>query len=234
MDQGRAAPDGVSAEQVSSHQADREENQPKDALSLLRVQNHILTDLLAAWKEHTAALAGGDDVSLRWERGSVNKLILQHLAVRESAKEAIAGRLRKVGRDDLAARLEGDGIGRRQAIDRLDELLRGVLGMNTNTPEVDVAVDRVGRIFRQEAVVEDRELIPAAQDALDAAGEKLPSALHIRLRSPTHPSPEPRWYDRIGPLKAVRALYDHLRGNPSGAIPPGLDEAREQLPGPGR
>ncbi|HLI01961.1 MAG TPA: hypothetical protein VKV06_14330 [Acidimicrobiales bacterium] len=229
MDEGRTAPDGLSAAPSHSDQ----DNQPRDALALLGLQNRILSDLFKSWHEHTATLTEGDNVSVRWERGSATKLILQHLAVRESAKEAITGRLRKIGRDDLAGRIEGDGVGRREAIDRLDELIRGMMAMNTNTPEVDVAVEQVGRVFREEAAVEDGELLAAASQALQAAGEELPSDRSIRLRSPTHPSPVPRWYDRIGALKALRAFYDHLRGNPSGAIPPGLDEAREQLPGPG-
>lgn len=54
------------------------------------------------------------------------------------------------------------------------------------------------------------------------------------MQSVTHPNPEPRWYDRVPPLKAVRALYDHLRGTPTGLTNPKLDRGREYTPGPRR
>lgn len=233
MDKGSSAPGRVTApgKVNGPPEGPYRHHRPKDALELLRLQNRILADLFERWYAQTEKLTAGDDVVTRWERGSVTKLILQHLAVRESAKEAVVGRLHRADRDDLADPLDGDGIGRRQEIDRLDDLIRGVLAMNTNTPEVDVVVTRLARIFREEERRESERVLDQAEAALRQSGQRLPSALYVRLHSPTHPSPEPKWYDRVGAVKAVRALYDHLRGNPRGAIPPGLDEAREQLPG---
>jgi len=83
----------------------------------------------------------------------------------------------------------------------------------------------------REMDLETNETVPAVRQLLGPSGKRgLPSARHVRTHSPTYPSPVPRWYDKIGPLKAIRALYDHLRTAPSGATAPGVDEGREHLP----
>ncbi len=75
--------------------------------------------------------------------------------------------------------------------------------------------------------------LPLARQALGPAGERgLRDARYVRTHGPTHPNPVPRWYDKIGPLKALRALYDHLRGSPNGGTAPAVDACREHTPGP--
>jgi hypothetical protein len=208
-------------------------DEPADALGVVAVQDEIIRDLVAKWRSATEQLREADDVDVRWQRGSAVKLLLQHLAVRESAKEALAGRLREVDRDDLAAAVDGDGVGRRTAIDRLDELARGHEAITLNTPDIDGVVEGLAAIFDPERPEEIETLLPEAAGILGAPGERgLPTARHVRTHSVTHPSPVPRWYDRIGPIKAIRALYDHLRASPSGGTSPAVDEGREHLPGP--
>jgi hypothetical protein len=208
-------------------------DQPVDALGSLKLQDNIVADLLDRWREASDQLREGDDVDVRWKRGSAVKLLLQHLAVRESAKEAVVGRLRDVDRGDLADMVEGDGVTRREAIGRLDELARGHQAITLNTPEIDHAVEDLAAIFDQERPEDVRTLLPQIRALLGPPGERgLPSARHVRTHSTTHPSPIPRWFDRVGPLKAMRALYDHLRAAPSGGTSPAVDEGREHLPGP--
>ncbi len=207
------------------------DEEPGNALELWDVQNRMLTDLFRKWRQDTDQLLQGDSVDVRWERGSAVKLIMQHVAVREGAMQEIETVLDRRGHADLAARVDRDGVGRRERIARLDELLRGKVGMNANIPEVDEVIVGLADIFRREAV-DDPELMRTVKEALGPEGrDDLPSARYVRTHSPTYTSPTPRWFDRIGPLKALRALYDHLRGSPSGVRAPGLDSLREQTPG---
>ena len=209
-----------------------------DALGALRVQNAMIAEMLTSWNTATERLnAKGDDVTetvdARWQRGSAAKLLLQHLAVREAAKQAIASRLDETGHGDLAARIEGNGPARRQAIDRLEELERGRMAITLNSIELGEAVANVAGFFASEAPAENEELIPAAEQALGEPGKRgLPTARSVRMQSVTHPNPSPVWYERIAPLKAVMALYQHLRGSPTGGTSPGVSHGREHLPGP--
>jgi hypothetical protein len=204
-----------------------------DALGELELQNRLIADLLDSWEEDTRKLQAGDSVEVRWERGSAAKLLLQHLAVREAAKQDVVGRLQKVGHPELAARLEREGPQRREAIARLDEAARGMQAINLNNPDVDRAIQETGAVFRRDVLTERDDILPAIQDVLGPAGERgLPSARYVRMRSATHPSRTPRWFDKIGPIKAVRALYDHLRASPAGGTNPRVDRAREHTPGP--
>lgn len=211
-----------------------QQHEPVDALDTIQVQDEIIADLLGKWRDATATLREGDDVNVRWERGSAAKLVLQHFAVRESAKQALAGALREREEVALADKVEGDGVRRREAIDRLDETVRGRQAITLNNPDVDHAVEALGELFDRERDAELADVLPRAEALLGPAGERdLPSARHVRTHAPTHPSPVPKWHDKVGPLKAVRALYDHLRGTPTGGTSPSVDEGREHLPGEG-
>ena len=210
-----------------------EGSQPRDALETLELQDRLVVDLLDRWKAGTRHLSEqGDDVNTRWERGSEVKLLLQHLAVREEAKGRVRDALVVAGREDLAGRLEGDGPGRRADLDALEEAARGLVAMNLNSPDVDRAVLRIDERVRPE-LLEESSLLPAVGEALGPVEDRdLPSDRNVRMHSVTHPSPEPRWFDRVGPLRAVRAWYDHLRGSPHSGTSPKVDAAREYVPGP--
>lgn len=205
----------------------------KDALDTLAEQDKIIAGLLDDWSARTRQLTDHDDVDVRWRRGSAVKLLLQHLAVREEAKQQIVARLDEVGQGDLARRLEGDGPARRSEIDDLEAVTRGHQAITLNTPEADIAVERVLNRARAEIGEDGGGLLDAVAGALGPAGERgLPGDRAVRMHSVTRPSPHPRWYDRVGPLKAARAWYDHLRGTPHGMVSPDVDAAREHQPGP--
>ena len=203
-----------------------------DALTALRSQNELIAEMLDLWEAKTAQLRERDSVPDRWERGSAVKLLLQHLAVRETAKTDIASRLREVGEEALAGRLEAEGPERREAIRRLDRAARGHEAISLNYPQADEAVDELDRIFRSEMAA-DEHLIPEIERLLGPASQRdLPSVRSVQLRSDTHPNPVPRWYDKVSPLKAVVAFYSHLRSSPTGVTSPNVDRSREHLPGP--
>ncbi len=209
-------------------------DKPVDALDLIFAQDHIIADLFAMWRRVSEQLDEGEDVDLGWRRGSAMKLLLQHLAVREAAKESVVRRIKQTGHEDLATKLEGDGISRRQRLAALDELARGHQAMALNFPEIDAVVADLAAIFEHERENDETAYLPEAAAWLGPPGKRgLAGARSIQMQSMTHPSPVPRWYDRVPVVKAFLAFYDHLRSAPSGVANPGVDRAREHLPGPG-
>ncbi|MBO0692864.1 MAG: hypothetical protein J2P58_08210 [Acidimicrobiaceae bacterium] len=202
-----------------------------DAFDTLIQQDGLVDQLLDAWREGTHRLEEGDDVVIRSRRGSDVKLLLQHLAVREASIDAIERRLTEKGEGGLAHGLQAQGVARREAIRRLDRLVRGRASMTVNNADVSLAVIDLGKILDRERAGR-ADLLAQIEAALGPREERrLPSARSVRTHSPTMPSTVPRWYDRIGPLKAGRALYDHLRGTPSHGTRPSVDAAREHTPG---
>lgn len=207
-------------------------DEPADSLEGLELQDQITSDLFEKWDQLTKQLESGDDVDARWQRGSAAKLLLQHLAVREESKRVVAERLREVGQADLAGKLEGDRVRRRELMDRLDELTRGQQAIMANTPDHDEVIMALKSVFDEEVGPERDEWLPAARRALGPAGERgLPSPRWVRTHSPTHPTPRPGRLAKLGPLRALWALYDHLRGSPSGGTSPEVDSGREHTPG---
>lgn len=114
--------------------------QPVDALDVIFTQDQALADLFAMWRRTSEQLNQGDDIDLRWRRGSAVKLLLQHLAVREAAKEALVRRVTEAGQEGLATKLNGDAISRREGLAALDELGRGQQAISLNFPEIDAVV----------------------------------------------------------------------------------------------
>ena len=205
---------------------------PVDALDSLEAADRDIAYLLEKWRNDTETLREGDDVDVRWERGSAAKLLMQHMAVREAAKDAIAARLRADGHTELAERVLGDRRARREALDRLDEVARQRQAIVLNNPEVDEAVIKVGELFDAERASEVGEVIPATAGTLGASGERnLASVRRVQASAQTHPSPDAP-VKEPGLFSSVRALYQHLRDTPTGGTSPGVDGAREHMPGP--
>ncbi|MGH9057860.1 MAG: hypothetical protein ACRDYY_18700 [Acidimicrobiales bacterium] len=208
-------------------------NTDADALDVLTSQNRAIADLFGQWDAATATLKDGDDVDVRYKRGSAVKMLLEHLAVREAAIGAVVERLREIGSGDLAGALEADGAERRRRIDRLDELSRGVAAVGLNNSEADTAVGDLARVFEQESHSRGGSLAGAVEQALGPPGGRgLPSRRWVQMHSCTHPSPEPHWFDRIGALEQVRDAYDHLRAAPNEGVDPSVDPPGAARPGP--
>jgi hypothetical protein len=207
-------------------------DQPIDALDVIVTQDRIIADLFVVWHQASEQLSRADDVDLRWRRGSEVKLLLQHLAVREAAKESLVRRMREAGQQELATKLDSDATSRRERLATLDELARGHQAVSLNFPEIDAVVADLSAVFQRERPDDEGINLPEAAALLGPAGKRgLPSARSIRMQSVTHPHPVPRWYDRVPVIKAFEAFYDHLRSAPSGVLHPGVDRAREHLPG---
>jgi hypothetical protein len=209
------------------------EAEPVDALDSVSVQDHAVAAVLEDWARTGAELEHNGDVDVRWRRGSDVKLLLEHLAVREEALRHVVRRLERLGSSDRAAELDGDGVHRRALIAELDERVRGVLPLGTIRPEVDATVTELRNVLDAE-LTSHRTLLPALEELLGRQGERgLPSAGYVRANAVTHVNPKPAWYDKIGPLHAVRALFDHLRGHPDANLAPSVDKFRNHVPGVG-
>jgi hypothetical protein len=200
----------------------------RDALDVLVQEDRVVGDLLDAWKKDTARLEEGDDVAVRSERGANVKLLVQHLALREGAIGEVVGALRDGGENASADYLEADGVRRRTAINDLEQQARGLQAMSLNNADVSRAVLGVAEVIGAELSTR-RDLIGNVAETLGPPEKRdLPSARYVQNHSPTAPSPEERWHDKVGPLKAIRTAYDHLRGTPRGGTEPSVDPARER------
>jgi hypothetical protein len=199
-----------------------------DALDVLVQEDRVVGDLLDAWKSDTARLEEADDIEVRSERGANVKLLTQHLALREGAITEVVAALPEGGEDASADSLEADGVRRREAIGELEQQARGLQAMSLNTADVSRAVLAVAEVIDAEMATR-RDLIAHVAGTLGPPEEReLRSARYVRTHSPTAPSPEERWHDRVGPLKAVRTAYGHLRGTPRGGTEPSVDPTREK------
>jgi hypothetical protein len=93
-----------------------------DAVDQLEHEDRLVTTL---FEEFAATL--GD----KWKHGSAGELLVQHLAVREAAKQLIAETLSTHdGLEELSRDLVGEAEERRRHLDRLDEMARGVQPTN--------------------------------------------------------------------------------------------------------
>lgn len=189
-----------------------------DALDQLEYEDMALRELLSAL----------DDPDLdRRQHGIAAKLLVEHLAVRESARELVADGLAKLpelswAEQDLRAGTER----RRERLVRLDEMARGVEPVNINqSQDFDGTVAEMRGQLLEEIDTELDKVVPAVRHAAGPRRRKLfPSARYVRSHSPTHPGVHGRrWYDRIGPLVRLHALYDALRGFPTGGSRPSAE-----------
>jgi hypothetical protein len=186
-----------------------------DALDQLEFEDRTLLKVLDDF----------DDAADRLEHGMAGKLFVEHLAVREAAREAAArALLDEPAVSDLAQRLEDGIVERRQALTKLEELARGVQPIILNQgQDFDAVVERVGRSLRSEIRRDLEELLPelGARMSAKLRQSALPSSRRVRQHAPTHPNPAGRqWYERFGPVVWVHALYDWIRGFPTGGPKP--------------
>ena len=90
-----------------------------DALDVVGFQDDVIGKLTLKWRDAERRLAEKGGVDQRSDRGSAIKLLLMHMAVRESARIAVALRLREVRNAGLADEFDVNGPKRRAAIDEL-------------------------------------------------------------------------------------------------------------------
>lgn len=206
---------------------------PVDALDVVEFQDDVIEKLTLKWREAERRLVENGGVNPRWDRGSAIKMFLMHMAVREAARTAVAARLAEVGETQLADLFEDNGLARRLAISRLEEELRGLWAIDVASRELIDAAEHLDELWRSEVGRERNRLLPTAAEALGPPGQRgLPSARAIRAESTIHPRPSPRWYDRFGPAKAVRACFQYWRNTMGDTLSPAVEGLDDHTPGP--
>jgi hypothetical protein len=192
-------------------------HQPADALSLLAEQDEVLGEIFAGWHDSAPDAAASGRVTVRraFDHGTLGKLLIEHAAVRVAAKRDIERVLRANAFDGLADQLTSHLGTVCQQLDRLDELGRGVVATGVAASEEFAdAVDALAATIQSDLEREPVVLIPRIAEALGTQRDQLHSAKHVAAHAPTHPAPNPRWYDNIPVLVRIHARYDYLRGYP--------------------
>lgn len=196
---------------------------PRHALALLEHEDRALLAILDRFESEDDVLA----------HGRAGQLLVEHLTLREAAREQVAVALREEPAvADLAEALEQDARERRAELVRLDEMARGVNPVNLNSGQpFDETVAEVAGPLRRQIRAELDELIPQVQGRVpeERLDRLLPSARTVTGHALAHPDVgEPKRIRRFAPLRRLRAMYQWTRRLPSGGKelePPWLEEA---------
>jgi hypothetical protein len=187
-----------------------ETKQSEDALDLLEREDVELRRLFAAIEEARADTVGG-----RATYGDLAKDIIQHLATREAALAEVARKIEDV--DELAGVLDADPSTRRELLDHLEKMSRGVQGINLNTgQDFDGVFQRVIETVGPEIETDLTDAVPAVRGWLSKSEEDpLKSADYVVRHAPTSLSRQgPPWYERAPVISRLLTIYDRLRDFP--------------------
>ena len=192
-----------------------EAKKDEDALDLLEREDVALRRLFSQVEE-----ARGDTVLGRAGYGDAAKEIVQHLATREAALVEVARKIAHVPElGGAVVALDADSSTRRELLDRLEKMSRGVQGINLNTgQDFDGVLQQVIETIGPEI---DRDLarsVPDVRSWLTKSGDQDPlkSADHVVRHAPTSLNPQgPRWYERAPIISRVLTIYDRLRDYPA-------------------
>jgi hypothetical protein len=188
-----------------------------DALSLLEHEDSELRRLFAAIEE-----ARADTVRGRALYGDLAKDIIQHMATREAALVEVASKVGEVPElRGLAANFDADHSTRRQLLNELEKMSRGVQGINLNTgQDFDGVLQQLMEVVTPDMERDLTETVPAVRSFLSKSGEEgaLKSADDVIRHAPTSLNPEgPRWYERAPVISRALTVYDRLRDFPRAA-----------------
>ncbi|HEY3842795.1 MAG TPA: hypothetical protein VGL48_06045 [Acidimicrobiales bacterium] len=158
-------------------------------------------------------------VEERAEYGDMAKTLVRRVATRESALVDVTGALANIpALRAMSERLRRATHDRREAIDRVEKMSRGVQGINLNAgQDFDVELGVLMRIVGSEIEWELGQAIPTMKRALaeseDTASFK--SERHVTQHAPTNLDPSgPRWLEQAPIISRLITLYDHLRDFP--------------------
>lgn len=190
------------------------------ALDQLEYEDRALVHILDEFEAQTERL----------QHGMLGRLFVEHLAVRQAAREAVAVALEQLPTAaDLAERMDIGLKERRQELARLDELARGVQPINLNQgQDFDGTLAPVAAAVRAEISIDLTDLLPALRQRVPAEqlNELLPSARRVRHHAPTHPHPAGRRrHEGFKPIVRLHALYDWLRDFPRNGLRPSEEVA---------
>lgn len=202
--------------------AHRAAEQEASALDLLEDEDRRILRLTGDLDEVRSTVAtgvGGARVRARADYGNRAKLLVRHFATREAAVVDVVR-----GIDDLdelnetAQRLMGGDEDRRERMDRVEKMSRGVQGMYLNVAQdFDAELVELVSRMRPQIAWELDEAIPAVRARLGPEGcrERFHSARHVARHAPAHVAPGgPRWYERVPVVSRLVTVVQHLRDYP--------------------
>ena len=186
------------------------------ALDLLEREDLELRRLFTVLRQHR-----GSSVEDRADYGNAAKDVIRHIATREAAlvevAESISG---DPGLEHVSARLEDNMGPRREQIDRVEKMSRGVQGINLNQgQDFDAEMQQLEQIVGTEIEWELGEALPQIQHAIghSDSDDAMKSARHVEKHAPTNLEPSgPRWVERAPVVSRLLTIYDHLRDFPRG------------------
>jgi len=198
-----------------------------DALDLLEREDVGLRRLFAAIEE-----ARADTVRGRAAYGDVAKDVIQHLATREAALIEVARKIEGVGAlGGVAPSFDAGSPTRRELLNRLEKMSRGVQGINLNTGQdfdgvLQRMIDTVGTQIERDLT----DAIPAVRAWISRSDEDDPlkSADYVVRHAPTSLSPHgPRWYEGAPVVSRPLTIYDRVARLPTDGPTP-LSHRRPQ------
>jgi hypothetical protein len=185
-----------------------------NALELLEVEDLQLRELFAELRRHR-----GSSVEDRAKYGDLAKKIVQHVATREAAwVDVYEVAAHDPGLSEFAAKMARGMQERRAQIDRVEQMSRGVQGINLRTgQDFDSEMERLIQLVGTEIEWELDDGLAQLRGALGrtARAQDLKSAAHIERHAPTHLDPQgPRWWERAPVISRLVTVYDQLRDYP--------------------
>jgi hypothetical protein len=113
--------------------------------------------------------------------------------------------------------MESDTKSRREALDRLEHMSRGVPIMSLNHgQDFDGKLRDLEDLLRPDLTFDLESALPAIRQAQDhGEAAEFHSAHYVERHAPTSLSPEgPKWYERAPVISWAVTMYDHLRDYP--------------------
>jgi hypothetical protein len=190
-----------------------------DALDLFGDENDVLGQLFAKWDTTTPHKSqGAQAVLMKWDHGTIGKLILEHAAVRLAAADELARVLRDIGRTHEASQLEEEGQALRPVLDQMYEDSRGVQPVSASIePGFVEAANQLQELLRPKIGGARQDgVLSELTEALGSERSRLRGAKFIRKHAPAHPGSKHQWYDRVPILLRFHAISDRVRGFPWG------------------
>jgi hypothetical protein len=178
-----------------------------DSLDLLVSEKALLSRAFELWDAETT----GDPT----RRGMEAKFIIRHLAIREAARDDVARALSSLDHPDgFAAMINSDRRPMREALFQVTSMTGGTSAAQLNIGQpFRQAMERARAVFESDW---DDRFTEICHEARAQQGLKLHRATYIRRRAPARLNPlGPRWYERIGLIRAIHARYDFWRRSPT-------------------
>jgi hypothetical protein len=163
----------------------------------------------------------GGDVEDRYRYGNLAKQLIVHVAKHEAAVVDVTRALEhSSGLGGIAEHMEREATGRRELLDHVEHMSRGVSPLSLNTGQdfdshLTALVDFLTPEIRWEL---DTALPDIRRAEADSGGPAFHSARRVDHHAPTNLSPSgPKWYERAPLASRLMTISDHLRDYPRAA-----------------